>query len=184
MNLYQEYQAKLRTPEEAVQVVKSGDWVDYTSVLCYPPLLDAALAKRRDELTDVKVRGNLLFGPIQKQRIPRLTAARTAASGSPFTSVCIPTENGKWRAISGGSHSSANSHCVRSMQGVELKGNAQTSYCPFFAHRINASCRSGVERSHQSRSPQVTSCVHLKRESSGKCSVRSIKSRALSRARH
>ena len=65
MNLYQEYQAKLRTPEEAVQVVKSGDWVDYTSVLCYPPLLDAALAKRRDELTDVKVRGNLLFGPIQ-----------------------------------------------------------------------------------------------------------------------
>ena len=65
MNLYQEYQRKLRTPEEAVQVVKSGDWVDYTSVLCYPPLLDAALAKRRDELTDVKVRGNLLFGPIQ-----------------------------------------------------------------------------------------------------------------------
>ena len=65
MNLYQEYQAKLRTPEEAVQVVKSGDWVDYTSVLCYPPLLDAALAKRRDQLTDVKVRGNLLFGPIQ-----------------------------------------------------------------------------------------------------------------------
>ena len=31
MNLYQEYQSKLRTPEEAVQVVKSGDWVDYTS---------------------------------------------------------------------------------------------------------------------------------------------------------
>ena len=28
-------------------------------------LLDAALAKRRDELTDVKIRGNLLFGPIQ-----------------------------------------------------------------------------------------------------------------------
>lgn len=27
MNLYQEYQAKLRTPEEAVQVVKSGDWI-------------------------------------------------------------------------------------------------------------------------------------------------------------
>ena len=87
-------------------------------------------------------------------------------------------------SLSGGSHSSANSHCERSMQGVELKGNAQTSYCPFFAHRINASCRSGVERSHQSRSPQVTSCVHLKRESSGKCSVRSIKSRARSRARH
>jgi acyl-CoA hydrolase len=28
-------------------------------------LLDRALAKRRDELTDVKIRGNLLFGPIE-----------------------------------------------------------------------------------------------------------------------
>lgn len=45
--------------------MKSGDWVDYTSNVCFPPLLDAALAKRRDELTDVKIRGNLLFGPIQ-----------------------------------------------------------------------------------------------------------------------
>ena len=48
-----------------MQAVKSGDWVDYTSNVCFPPLLDAALAKRRDELTDVKIRGNLLFGPIQ-----------------------------------------------------------------------------------------------------------------------
>ena len=65
VNLHQEYQRKLRTPEEAVQAVKSGDWVDYTTNVCFPPLLDAALAKRRDELTDVKVRGNLLFGPLQ-----------------------------------------------------------------------------------------------------------------------
>lgn len=60
-----EYNAKLRTPEQAVQVVKSGDWVDYFSNVCFPALLDAALSKRRDELFDVKVRGNLLFGPIQ-----------------------------------------------------------------------------------------------------------------------
>ena len=39
--------------------------MDYTSNLCVPLLLDAALAKRTDELLDVKVRGNLLFGPIQ-----------------------------------------------------------------------------------------------------------------------
>ena len=65
MNLHQEYQAKLVTPEEAVKAVKSGDWVDYTTNVCFPPLLDAALAERRDELTDVKVRGNLLFGPLQ-----------------------------------------------------------------------------------------------------------------------
>lgn len=63
--LQDQYRQKLRTPEQAVQAVKSGDWVDYTTNVCFPTLLDAALAKRRDELTDVKIRGNLLFGPIQ-----------------------------------------------------------------------------------------------------------------------
>ena len=65
MTVFQKYRAKLRTPEQAVQAVKSGDWVDYTSNVCFPALLDAALAKRRDELTDVKIRGNLIFSPIQ-----------------------------------------------------------------------------------------------------------------------
>ena len=65
MNYYDEYRNKLRTTDEAVQVVKSGDWVDYTVALGFPPLLDAALARRRDELRDVKIRGNLIFGPIQ-----------------------------------------------------------------------------------------------------------------------
>ncbi len=65
MDYQKEYQRKLRTPEEAVQIIKSGDWVDYTSNVGFPPLLDAALAKRRDELEDVKVRGNLMFGPLQ-----------------------------------------------------------------------------------------------------------------------
>ena len=65
MSRYTEsYRQKLRTPEEAVQVVKSGDWVDYMTSLCFPTLLDAALAKRRDELEHVKIRGNLIFGPI------------------------------------------------------------------------------------------------------------------------
>jgi len=64
-DVYEEYRQKLRTPEQAVQCVKSGDWVDYTTSLGFPPLLDAALAKRRDELDDVKIRGNLIFGPIQ-----------------------------------------------------------------------------------------------------------------------
>lgn len=63
--LMDQYRQKLRTPEQAVQAVKSGDWVDYTTNVCFPTLLDAALAKRRDELTGVKLRGNLLFGPIQ-----------------------------------------------------------------------------------------------------------------------
>ena len=63
--LQEQYRQKLRTPEEAVRVIKSGDWVDYTSNVCFPTLLDAALAQRKEELTDVKIRGNLLFGPIQ-----------------------------------------------------------------------------------------------------------------------
>ena len=65
LNVYQQYKAKLRTPEQAVRAVKSGDWVDYSTNVCFPTLLDAALAARRDELTDVKIRGNLCFGPIQ-----------------------------------------------------------------------------------------------------------------------
>lgn len=63
--LQEQYRQKLRTPEEAVRVIKSGDWVDYTSNVCFPTLLDAALAQRKEELTDVKIRGNLIFGPIQ-----------------------------------------------------------------------------------------------------------------------
>lgn len=59
-----EYKEKLRTPDEAVKVVKSGDWIDYTSTLGKPELLDKALSKRRDELFDVKIRGNLISGPI------------------------------------------------------------------------------------------------------------------------
>ncbi len=49
--------------------VKSGDWVDYTTNFGFPCLLDAALAKRKDELRDVKIRGNLCFGPIQAVEI-------------------------------------------------------------------------------------------------------------------
>ena len=65
MDVREEYRARLRTPEQAVELVKSGDWVDYASNICFPQLLDAALAGRRDELSDVKIRGNLLFGPIR-----------------------------------------------------------------------------------------------------------------------
>ena len=59
------YRAKLRTPEQAVRAVRSGDWVDYSTNVCFPTLLDRALAARRDELWDVKIRGNLCFGPIE-----------------------------------------------------------------------------------------------------------------------
>ena len=64
MSLFDEYRAKLCTAEEAVKLVKSGDWVDYSSNNGYPFALDAALAARRDELRHVKVRGNLSPGPV------------------------------------------------------------------------------------------------------------------------
>lgn len=64
MDFKREYQDKLRTPEEAVKVVKSGDWVDYSTSLGMPTLLDAALAKRKDELEDVKIRGYLCLQPL------------------------------------------------------------------------------------------------------------------------
>ena len=63
-SFYDEYQRKLKTADEAVRIVKSGDWVDYATNVCFPTLLDEALAKRRDELRDVKIRGNLAFGPV------------------------------------------------------------------------------------------------------------------------
>ena len=58
------YQEKLTTPDEAVTVIKSGDWVDYGWTTGTADALDKALAKRMPSLTDVKVRGgNLLREP-------------------------------------------------------------------------------------------------------------------------
>ncbi|MCR5743252.1 MAG: butyryl-CoA:acetate CoA-transferase [Lachnospiraceae bacterium] len=65
MDYYGEYRSKLRTPEEAAALIKSGMWVDYSTATAKPVLFDRALAKRRDELHDVKVRGNMLDGPIE-----------------------------------------------------------------------------------------------------------------------
>ena len=64
MNCKEEYSAKLCTPEEAVKCVKSGDWVDYITGTAFPASLDAALAERRNELENVKIRGNMIAGPI------------------------------------------------------------------------------------------------------------------------
>ena len=53
------YQEKLTTAENAVKAVKSGDWVDYGWCTNHPVALDRALAARKDELHDVKVRGGV-----------------------------------------------------------------------------------------------------------------------------
>lgn len=65
MDFLQEYRSKLRTADEAVQLVRDGDWVDYASGASFPVDLDAALARRKGDLRDVKVRGNLELVPVQ-----------------------------------------------------------------------------------------------------------------------
>ena len=65
MNPISEYKSKLRSAEEAVTIIKSGDWVDYGLGLSQPILLDAALALRKSELSDVKIRSALSLGERQ-----------------------------------------------------------------------------------------------------------------------
>ena len=64
MGFSQEYQSKLVTADEAVKVVQSGDWVDYGWCTGTPGVLDQALARRTDELRDVKGRGGILLKPL------------------------------------------------------------------------------------------------------------------------
>ncbi|MDD7404207.1 MAG: butyryl-CoA:acetate CoA-transferase [Butyribacter sp.] len=61
MDFKQMYEDKLTTADEAVKVVKSGDWVDYGWCTGTPVLLDAAMAKRLPELKDVNFRGGILM---------------------------------------------------------------------------------------------------------------------------
>ncbi|MBW5394178.1 butyryl-CoA:acetate CoA-transferase [Brachyspira hampsonii] len=55
------YKQKLTTADEAVKVVKSGDWIDYGWVVATAVDLDKALAKRLPELTDLNFRGGILM---------------------------------------------------------------------------------------------------------------------------
>ena len=56
-------QTNFVTPEEAVQAVQSGDWVDYGFGAGFPELLDRALAGRKGAVRDVKIRGGLVIRP-------------------------------------------------------------------------------------------------------------------------
>lgn len=56
MSLMDEYRRKLVTAEEAVRVIRSGDWVEYGQFTGMVRACDKALAKRKDELQDVKIR--------------------------------------------------------------------------------------------------------------------------------
>jgi butyryl-CoA:acetate CoA-transferase len=63
LSYQQEYQQKLVTAAQAVQVVKSGDWVEHAFGVCGANELDQALAQRVDELYDVKIRVDIGVWP-------------------------------------------------------------------------------------------------------------------------
>ncbi|SDI13402.1 acetyl-CoA hydrolase/transferase family protein [Desulfosporosinus hippei] len=54
-----EYQSKLVSPEKAVSVVKSGDWIGSSYAANVLPVLDKALAARTPELFDIKLIGGV-----------------------------------------------------------------------------------------------------------------------------
>jgi len=55
--LNEEYKRKLVSADEAVKIVKSGDWIDYGDFVTSSIECDKALAKRKNELKAVKIRG-------------------------------------------------------------------------------------------------------------------------------
>jgi len=59
----QEFKKKLTSAENAVKVVKSGDWIDYGFGLNSANELDKALAERKDELNDINIRVDLGLWP-------------------------------------------------------------------------------------------------------------------------
>ena len=61
MNFQDEYKQPLVSADEAIKIIKSGDWVDYGWCTGTPDALDKALAKRTDELKDINLRGGILL---------------------------------------------------------------------------------------------------------------------------
>ena len=59
--MFSNYQSKFVTPEVAAKAVQCGDWVDYGFGGGFPELMDKAIAARKEELKDVKIRGGLVI---------------------------------------------------------------------------------------------------------------------------
>ena len=80
MNAYaKEYAQKHVSAEQAVKVVKSGDWLDYGLAIAMPNALDQALAARASELEDVMIRNVLSMHP------PAVMAANQKENRAVFT---------------------------------------------------------------------------------------------------
>lgn len=64
MTLMQEYQQKCVSADKAVKVIQSGDWVEFGWGASHAGLLADAIARRKDELTDVNMRGGIILKPL------------------------------------------------------------------------------------------------------------------------
>ncbi len=64
MDYSKQYRDKLTTAEKAVEIIRSGDWVDYGFSPNIPVALDEALARRKEELRNVNIRGILTLRPL------------------------------------------------------------------------------------------------------------------------
>ena len=88
MDYDEECRRKLISAEEAARLVKSETWVDYGSMLCFPSLIDEALAKRCDELERVKrgVIASTIYAQDNQRRLARVFG-RTLATGGTIADV-------------------------------------------------------------------------------------------------
>jgi butyryl-CoA:acetate CoA-transferase len=59
-----EYKNKCVTADEAVRVIKDGDWVEFAWGASYAGLLAEAIERRREELHDVNMRGGVILKPL------------------------------------------------------------------------------------------------------------------------
>lgn len=70
MTYQEKYQSKLVSADQAVSCIESGMWLDYGWCAGTPVALDAALARRSETLTDIKIRGGLLLRPLAIADVP------------------------------------------------------------------------------------------------------------------
>lgn len=72
MKLLSAYKEKLMSAEEAVKVVRSGDWIEFGYCATTVDSIDRALAARYEELSEVKVRGGVLLKPLEIMSVPNV----------------------------------------------------------------------------------------------------------------
>lgn len=84
------YARKVISAEKAATLVQSGDWVEYGMGLGMPIAFDAALALRKDEVRDVKIRGLMSVRPLA---VVETVADRTAFA---YSSWHFSSQERRW----------------------------------------------------------------------------------------